>query len=334
MNVGLYLVNQAQAQDDHAELLRYFVDQAVLAEDCGYDGIYLGDHVGRAEYAFYEPLTVLTAIAERTERVELGQGILLAPLYHPVRLAQRTGTLDALSNGRLRMGFGPGGLPSEFEAFEVPRDERVPRTLETIDVLEKLWAEDHVRHDGTAYDLEDVTINPKPTREDVPIWLGFNGEWGLDYIARSGYGWLTLSQVAPETWERRVDTFHEALSRHDRTVEDTEMGVLVEASVAEDYESAVDLIRDPIETKFREYAGRESPPPLFEGVDPEDVTFERYEDLFAVGTPEDVAETLLEYREQGFDNVLVRFPGYQADKEGVLSSIELLGEAVIPRLEE
>lgn len=334
MRFGTFVTPQAPADENHAATSRTMVDRAVFAERQGFDGVFVGEHIASEEYAYYESLTLLTAMAARTDRVQLGTSIAVAPLYQPARLAARTATLDALSDGRFVAGFGAGYRPQEYAALGVPFDERVSRTVETVDLVERLWRESGVDHDGTHYQLDDVTVNPRPIQDDVPVWLGFNGERGIDYVVRSGRGWLAIAQVDDETWAARMERFDAALAEHGRSRDDVEMAAMIDASVAADREAAVEAIRDPIERKYREYARQENPPDPVSDVDPEEVSFELLEDLFVVGTPDDVVEEVERLRDDGFDYVLVRPPVLQPSEDAVRETLERFGRDVIPRFED
>lgn len=330
LHVGAFVTPQVRPAEDHVETSRRLVDRAAHAEAVGYDGVFVGEHIANEEWAFYEPLSLLAAMAERTDDLRLGTAISVAPLHHPVRYAARTATIDVLSGGRFVGGFGTGGLPHEFAAFEVPLAERISRTTETVEVVRRLWTEDRVDHDGEFFHLDGVSLHPKPAQEAVPVWLGFNGPEGMDYIAQEGVGWLALSQVPEDTWTERVGTFQDALARHDRGVEDVPMAAMVEVSVAEDRETAVESMREPVVEKYREYASRDRQPEAVRGMDPEDVTFEDVSDLFVIGTPEDAIEAFEAYREQGFDWLLLRPPAIGADESVVRGTMELIGEKVVP----
>ena len=147
------------------------------AEQCGFDGFYVPEHVavypGAAIGAwtlpptlpFPDPLDILTFVAAATDRILLGTGVLLLPYHHPVTLAKRLATVDALSKGRMRLlTTGVGALPGEAAAVGVDYATRGRRADEAIDVLRGLWAEneDGATFDGEFFDLENVFSYPKP----------------------------------------------------------------------------------------------------------------------------------------------------------------------------
>lgn len=345
---GTFITNQVPAEADHPDVVRRLVERAVHAENSGFGSVFVIEHVGSDDYAYYEPLTLLTSVAEHTERVQLGQGIILAPFYNPIRLATRIATLDNLSNGRAMLGLGTGYRASEFETFEVPYDERVPRTLETIDIVQQLWNENNVTHDGTHFQFEDLTIHPKPVQDEVSVWLGLFGDWGLDYLARSELTWWSISMLPDEFIRDRVETYAEALEEHGRSIDDIEVPMMIETSIAETHDAAVEAIRNPVVEKYREYAsrggldvkgGKGGPhlvhnPTLRNLDDPDDLTFDMIEDLFVVGTPEEVIEQIEEYREMGFNHIIIRPPVLQMDEEKVRDTLDLYGEEVIPHFQE
>lgn len=345
---GIYAYNQAPYTEDHVDVCRRLVERGVQAEEKGFDDVFVIEHVGSEEYAYYEPLSVLSGIAEHTERVRLGTGIILAPFYHPVRLAQRAATLDVMSNGRLTLGFGTGYREGEFDTFEIPYDERLPRTLETIAILKKLWRENNVTHDGGRFHFEDLTIHPKPVQDGgPPIWLGLHGDWGLRHIANSEEEWWGI--VLPrERFEDRIGTFAAELEKAGKSIEEEEVPIMIEASVAADYETALEAVREPVVEKYREYlrhagpdveGGKAGPhivnnPNLRDLDDPDDLTFDMLEDLFLIGGAEEVIEQIEYFREQGVNHFCIRPPLLQMDESKVQETIDIFGDEIIPYFRE
>lgn len=345
---GVYAYNQAPKDEDHVSMTDRLVERGVRAEAQGFDDVFVIEHVGSGEYAYYEPLSVLSGIAERTKEIRLGTGIILAPFYHPVRLAQRAATIDVMSDGRLTLGFGTGYREKEFETFEIPYDERLPRTLETIDIIKKLWRGNDVTHDGGRFQFEDLTIHPKPIQDGgPPIWLGLHGDWGLEHLANSEEEWWGI--VLPEEQlNDRLETYDAELRKAGSSIEEAEIPILIEASVAEDYETAVEAVREPVVEKYREYlthagpdieSGKAGPhivnnPVLRDLDDPADLTFEMIEDLFLIGGPEDVIQQIEGLRELGINHFCIRPPLLQMEESKVKETIDIFGEEIIPYFRE
>lgn len=140
-----------------------------------------------------DPLAVLGLAAAVTERVRLGTDVLVAPWYAPVLLARSLTSLDRLSGGRLEVGLGLGWSLDEYEAVGVPQRELAARLEETLDVLDAVWRDAVVRHDGRLGRIAPSTIEPKPVqRPRPPVLLAAFTPAGLERIARRADGWLPV----------------------------------------------------------------------------------------------------------------------------------------------
>ncbi len=111
-----------------AEVFDALLEQIEYVDTLGFDSIWITEHHFVPDGYAPSPVTLLAAIAARTENVKLGTDILLLPLYHAVRLAEDLATVDLISGGRLMLGIGMGYRDEEFEAFGQTRRERVGRT--------------------------------------------------------------------------------------------------------------------------------------------------------------------------------------------------------------
>src|SRR5207249_5473004 len=138
MRIGFSLLNNWGIADVQA-----LVGLAERAEALGFDSVWVHDHVFNVGHVFdriggkpyYEPLTVLSHVAARTERVRLGTSVLVLPYHNPIRLAKTAATLDVLSGGRLTMGVGVGSIEKETTAMGAPFAERGAFTDEAIAVM-------------------------------------------------------------------------------------------------------------------------------------------------------------------------------------------------------
>ncbi|KAB1977416.1 LLM class flavin-dependent oxidoreductase [Streptomyces triticiradicis] len=172
---------------------RRLVAQARRAEELGLDSVWAGDSPVTRPRA--DPLLLLAAVAQATERVTLGTAVLLPALRHPILLAHQLATLDRLSDGRLIAGMG-GGFPNQatraqFASIGVGFASRAGRMAESIDVMRKLWSGEAVSWRGEHFAFEDVRIAPPPSRPSgPPIWLAGSGVPALRRVARLADGWL------------------------------------------------------------------------------------------------------------------------------------------------
>jgi len=121
-------------------------------------------------------MPMLAAMAARTRHVKIGSFVLLGPFYHPLRLAEDAALVDVISNGRLRLGIGVGYRHEEFEIFQIPRKERVGRTLEGIEILKRAWTGERFDFAGKHFNFKDARVLPKPFSPKGPelLWGGMN----------------------------------------------------------------------------------------------------------------------------------------------------------------
>lgn len=214
MRYGICLANLGSYADP-----RLAIEVATAAEESGWDGFFLWDHL-----AFVwgppaaDPWVTLAAVATRTERLRLGTAVTPVARRRPQVLAQQAATLDVLSGGRVVFGAGLGGSASEFGRFGEPTDAHVRASMldEGLDLLRALWTGDEVDHAGAHYTVERVTLAPRPVQEHLPIWIGGNRRASLRRASRWD-GWIADSAsptgitLTPEDVARSI----EAIDRDD-----------------------------------------------------------------------------------------------------------------------
>ncbi len=195
MKIGL---SPLQGQARFEETLR----ECERAEAAGFDSVWLGEHHNNP-ILHPAPLIGLAAIASRTRRIQLGTGVLLLPLYHPLMVAEEGAMVDMISGGRLILGIGAGYAPEEFAAFGYSLKDRGSKLDESAALLHRLWTEEDVTHHGRHYRVDNVTVAPRPVqRPRPPIWFGAWAEPALRRAARLGDAWFVgpsanLDEIAP-----------------------------------------------------------------------------------------------------------------------------------------
>ncbi|OJZ74225.1 LLM class F420-dependent oxidoreductase [Mycobacterium paraffinicum] len=170
-----------------------------------YDSVYPYDSSGRvglaADCAIPDPLDLLAFLAGHTSTLGLATGVLVLPNHHPVVLAKRAATVDALSGGRLRLCVGVGWLKEELEACGADFDARGRRADEQVAVLRALWADQPrgVSHHGEFFDFDNVMCYPKPiARERLPIHIGGHSRAAARRAGRVGDGFQPLGVAGSE----------------------------------------------------------------------------------------------------------------------------------------
>jgi probable F420-dependent oxidoreductase len=186
-----------------------FVDLGRAAEDAGIDRVVVVDHVvmgrhtenyqwGRfpvpPEAPWFEPLTVLAAMAAVTSRVRLATGILIAPLRPAALLAKQAATLDQLSQGRLDLGVGTGWQREEYEAEGLEFDRRGQLLTDILRALRVLWRDTPAAFTSPTLSFRDIYCEPKPRQPDgVPLWIaGTLHPRNLERVVELGDAWIPI----------------------------------------------------------------------------------------------------------------------------------------------
>ncbi|TAL02616.1 MAG: LLM class F420-dependent oxidoreductase [Rhodospirillaceae bacterium] len=215
---------------------QFLVPMAQRADELGYDSVWLGEHlvfpskiVSQYPYGdpnvgppltttpLFDPLITLTYIAAKTQRIQLGTSVYIAPLRHPVVVAKLVASLDAFAGGRVILGVGAGWQKEEFDTIGAPWEHRGARMEEMIQIMRRLWTEERVAHHGQFYQFEETGFEPKPARAPVPIMIGGETPVALKRAARCGDGWFGVRHT-PESAAARVKELR-AMRTDDRPFE-------------------------------------------------------------------------------------------------------------------
>ncbi|MQF94520.1 MAG: TIGR03619 family F420-dependent LLM class oxidoreductase [SAR202 cluster bacterium] len=165
------------------------------AEDMGYGRVTMGEHImdGNPPRPTLLNLPAMAAAAGATRNIRIMTGIVIVPLYHPVTLAKLVTSVDQVSGGRLDFGTGISGQRGtkiEFDAVGVDVHTRGRRTDEMLEVMKRLWSEEHVSHHGRFFDFDDVTLKPFPAQKpNPPIWVSGRSDAAMRRAALVGDGW-------------------------------------------------------------------------------------------------------------------------------------------------
>ncbi|MGI8926633.1 MAG: LLM class flavin-dependent oxidoreductase [Tepidiformaceae bacterium] len=258
------------------------LDSARRAESMGLDGLLAGDHVTFYGYGF-DGLQTLTAVAAVTSRITLKTAVYLLPLRHPMPVALQVAALSQLSMGRFVFGIGVGGEdPHEFTSCGVDPRTRGARTNEALQILMRVWSEDHVSFRGRHFQLEDVTLYPKPMGH-VPIFVGGRSDAALVRAGRYGDGYTGIWQSVERLRQARevIDAASVAAGREAGCVE---LGMQFWTSVAPDRAAARDQVARGMEGTYR-------------------LPFERFEKYTPYGPAAAIAEAIAPYVEAGARHV-------------------------------
>src|ERR1044071_1160281 len=189
-------------------------------EALGFHSLWVGDSLTARPRI--DALTTLAAVGARTRRLRLGTAIFLAALRHPVLLAYQLASLDWITGGRIDFGVGYGRPKDsagehEFAILGLDAAARIKMSEEAIQIMRRLWREDHVSHAGRFTNFHDVSIQPKPVQAGgVPIWIASNNvEPGLKRVARLGDAWINniKSPAVFAECRQKIHAYASALGR-------------------------------------------------------------------------------------------------------------------------
>jgi alkanesulfonate monooxygenase SsuD/methylene tetrahydromethanopterin reductase-like flavin-dependent oxidoreductase (luciferase family) len=175
----------------------------------------------------------LAALAAVTRQVQLGMGVALGPFQHPLRFAEDCAVVDQISNGRLIVGLGYGWREEEFRSFGVPIRERVPRTVDLIEVCRRAWSEERFSYQGRHVQYDQVAVTPRPARP-IPIVMGGTVEAAVARAGRLGDGFISSQWAAgPDVFQQRVAIFDAAAREAGRNPDDLLLVTLLNVFVSE-----------------------------------------------------------------------------------------------------
>ena len=322
MEFGIYLNQYGSSESDFT--FEEMVKQATTVESLGYDTVAVGERHFYDD-GFFDVLSSLTAIAARTNGIDLMANIIILPIYHPVHLAERIAAIDRLSNGGTRWGLSLGYRESELVNFGVPMKERVPRFIESVEVLKRLLEGGRFDHDGEHFQFEDGFVRPQPVQDPRPqLWGGGNADVAIKRAAYRCDG-FTGAVTIPEELEADVELYRDSLEEFGKDPEEGDVTIMVDGYVGETTEAARKSVRESLldlTTKYIKWGN-----PEFEGRP----TLEDIEDQTMIGTADEVADMVATYRNIGVDHLIFRtqFPGM--DSEVAMQSVHRFAEDIAPR---
>jgi alkanesulfonate monooxygenase SsuD/methylene tetrahydromethanopterin reductase-like flavin-dependent oxidoreductase (luciferase family) len=203
---------EKSAQDYWGESLHL----AELAEKLGYNHVRTVEHYCHP-YGGYSPnpIVFLAAASQRTTRMRLITGAVLPIFNHPLKLAGEIGMLDAISNGRLEVGFARAFLAHEFQRFGRSMDESRIRFNEGLEQIRRLLEEENVTCTGQFHSFENVTSLPRPTQKPrPPFWIATtNSAESQSGAAEQGHSMMTVPVGGLEASRRNIGVYRDAWAK-------------------------------------------------------------------------------------------------------------------------
>lgn len=334
MKFGLIISKQHPPGVSMVERFREHIEQVRAARDAGFDLIVMGQHYLSTPFQEVQSLPSLARLAAEAGSMRVGATVLLLPLLNPVDVAEQVATLDVICEGRFIMGVGLGYREEEYEAFGVQGKERVPRFLESLDLIKRLWTEDEVTHRGRFFRLTKARLVLKPVQKPhPPIWFAANNDAAVERSARMADAWVINPHAKLEVLQQQMTIYRQALQQTGKP-NGGELPIIKELYVAPDRRTAVEECRPFLEAKYKAYGSWGQDKALPQG-DRFDLAFdELVKDRFIIGDPDDAIRELGRYVDALGVNCFIfriQWPGMEQAK--VLRTIKLLAERVMPALQ-
>jgi alkanesulfonate monooxygenase SsuD/methylene tetrahydromethanopterin reductase-like flavin-dependent oxidoreductase (luciferase family) len=191
------------------------VEQVVTADEVGFDQVWDVEHHFLEEYSHSPaPEVFLSYCAAKTERIRFGHGIalMLPPVNHPARVAERAATLDLLSNGRLEFGTGRSATWTELGGFRCEPDHTKEMWDECTRAVVKMWTQDNFSWDGKHFSMPPRNVIPKPLQKPhPPLWVAVQSPETAVQAGERGMGMLGVTLGAPLDYQQMVKDYRRAI---------------------------------------------------------------------------------------------------------------------------
>jgi alkanesulfonate monooxygenase SsuD/methylene tetrahydromethanopterin reductase-like flavin-dependent oxidoreductase (luciferase family) len=293
---------------DLATVYARALERIAIMDRNAYDAVWLAEHHFSSFSVCPSVHMVGMLAAARTSRLRIGTAVSLAPLYHPLRLAEEVALLDLLSGGRVNWGAGRGFARVEFEAFGVPPEDSTSRFRETVEIVLKAWTDERLTFTGEHFRFAGVEVLPKPVqRPHPPVWMAASSEGAIEWAAGRGFSILMDPHSSAAEIGRKRLLYAERLAAAGFSDRGREIPMARLVAVAGDVQKAAAVARNGAEWIVNSYLGAQHRPVMQSnftpaGVDP----VQRYlDEVILYGTPEAVTEQILWLRDEiGLDYLL------------------------------
>ena len=260
-------------------------------------------------------------------------GILLLNLHNPVYTAEMVATLDIIARGNFVFGVGLGYRDIEYDAFGVPKGERIRRFEEYLTLVQRLWTEDRVSYEGPGCRLENVHMNIRPVQKPrPPIWMAANNDPAVKRAARMADAWFINPHATIDTIRRQMAVYRAELRAAGKDAP-RELPVIKEVYCAKDRATAIEMAGPYLLAKYRDYArwGQDK-------VMPDDTDFNRsleelIEGRFILGSPEDCYGLKPYWEEFGVTHIIIRTHWAAMPLSTSLASMRLISDELLPSLQ-
>ena len=332
MEFGFFMRGQYPANQNMQETFEESCEQARVADELGYTYILKGQHYSTWPLQALQLVPFLSRIMVDAPNAKLVTGIVLLPLHKPLDIAEQLASIDVMSGGRLVFGSGIGYRDVEFKAFGTIAKHRGQRFEECLDAIKRLWAEEFVTMKGSHFELDNASSSVKPVQKPMPpIWIGANVDSAVRRAARMADTWFINPHQRMDTIERQLGVYRQALEAEGKP-DPTILPLMRECFVAESSEKAISLARPYLEEKYKSYHEWGQDKSMPEGDNDLSLPFEELAvGRFLLGSPEQVAEQIIDYNKRlGVNLIILGIQWVGMPHRQVVDSLRLFASEVMP----
>ncbi len=329
---------------ESAQVLKETIEQVAYGEALGFYSAWIAEHHFSRYSMGSSSLVLASHIAAKTTRIRLGTAVLLPTLHNPIRLAEDTAMMDAVSGGRLDVGFGRGADSYEYSGFNVDHAESQLRFQESIRTIQGLWTTPEFSFDGQYIQCNKLNLVPPPVQKPhPPIYLAAsNTPATLDFVVSTGH---PLCIAVVQDTAQSLDLCRRFVTQSEQAGFNVPMSAIpffryfyvaeTEAQARQDTEGHINWILDIMQWRRFFKESSEVPYPIenwrrtrTEATVGSDYIFDN---RAFVGTPDQCATKIGELQAQGIDYFGCNFDMGGISHDKVMRSMELFANEVMPR---
>jgi alkanesulfonate monooxygenase SsuD/methylene tetrahydromethanopterin reductase-like flavin-dependent oxidoreductase (luciferase family) len=332
------------------------LEQICLADELGFEYVWEVEHHFLEGYSISSaPEVFLSAVAQNTRRIRVGNGVRLLPppFNHPARSAEMAAVLDIMSHGRYDFGVGRSITEAELGGFRVDPEDSRPMLDEVLPEIVRMWTESpYPGFEGRYFSMPERQVVPKPVQDPhPPMWMACTQPSSIDLAADYGIGVLAFGVGAPGDVVESLQRYKQRIARPTRQVGKAVTNAVAPATLmycAEDARKALDMgavaalwYGAQTAKLFAPWAGKEIAGYEYYGRlanDPEFVARflrpleDAMDDEYSlIGTPDKVAQGVQAYVDIGADQIICMIQAGRIPHHEIMESLRLFGEEVMPR---
>jgi alkanesulfonate monooxygenase SsuD/methylene tetrahydromethanopterin reductase-like flavin-dependent oxidoreductase (luciferase family) len=311
------------------------------AEDLGFESMFMATHHAKTDGLCPSPLIACSGAASVTKSMRIGTGVLLVPMYAPLKLAEDIAVLDNLSQGRFVFGVAPGYVAEEFAAHGIPREQRIGRLEESLDLMIAAWTQDEFEFDGKYFHVPRTVMTPKPVqRPHPPIWYGVSATKSLQRAAQRHAVQIMSPRHGVDELMQHYAPYEAAAAAIGWTI--PERPLMRQVFIAKTTAEAEAIAAPAVNHLYREVYGKASAAGdrtlrADDGsviTDFNQVGFENFKDRYIIGDPDFAIEAIKRYEAACDPSEIVcwmHMPGIRGDV--AMKSVELFAREVMPHFQ-